>query len=381
MVEIKCQENDAVKLPNNIRQVGTPGEKLKIYIEDYVMTYLNQVACQKPFGQKAAVLLGEAVRKGKTDIFFISAAIHIEHAEIYEDSLQLTTEIWAEMYEKIEKYFKDKHILGWFLSRPGQSVGINGRIEKIQAEQFKDKGVIFYTMDPLDREDAFFFYENGRLIRQQGYYIYYERNEAMQNYMVEIRQYGIAEGHGETAGFQNRFFERKTDNQAKKEVYGRKGRRWLPQAAAVLLVVLIAAAVRKNMMAGSVPADHTISQPSVTSVGETNYSGNLDIVESIMQQAAETAVLGGDETEEIPETETETGGQNTDSDNSVPDNSAEDTEVTAGTYKRYTVKEGDTLLKISRNFYQDAEHVEEIIRINQIEDPDYIFPGMVLQLP
>ena len=84
MVEIKCQENDAVKLPNNIRQVGTPGEKLKIYIEDYVMTYLNQVACQKPFGQKAAVLLGEAVRKGKTDIFFISAAIHIEHAEIYE---------------------------------------------------------------------------------------------------------------------------------------------------------------------------------------------------------------------------------------------------------------------------------------------------------
>lgn len=31
MVEIKSQENNTVKLPNNIRQVGTPGEKIKIY--------------------------------------------------------------------------------------------------------------------------------------------------------------------------------------------------------------------------------------------------------------------------------------------------------------------------------------------------------------
>ena len=45
MVEIKSQneENNTVKLPNNIRQVGTPGDKTKIYIEDYVMTYLNQI--------------------------------------------------------------------------------------------------------------------------------------------------------------------------------------------------------------------------------------------------------------------------------------------------------------------------------------------------
>ncbi|MGN0202950.1 MAG: LysM peptidoglycan-binding domain-containing protein [Coprococcus sp.] len=375
MVEIKCQENDAVKLPNNIRQVGAPGEKLKIYIEDYVMTYLNQVACQKPIGQKAAVLLGEAVKKDKTDIFFISAAIHMEHAEIHEDSLQLTTEMWADMYEKTDKYFKDKHILGWFLSRPGQSVGINGWIEKIQAEQFKDKGIIFYTMDPLDREDAFYLYENGQLIRQQGYYIYYERNEAMQNYMIEMRQDGAVEKQRETTGFQNRLFERKTDNQIKKEAYDRqrgKRSRWVPQAAAVLLVLLIVAAVRKNMMAGSVSANRTISPPTAASVGETNYSGNLDIVESIMQQAAETVGNEENETETKLEIETEDSGQNENEGN---------TEVAAGAHQSYTVKEGDTLLKISRNFYQDAEHVEEIIRMNQIEDPDFIFPGMVLQLP
>ena len=43
--------------------------------------------------------------------------------------------------------------------------------------------------------------------------------------------------------------------------------------------------------------------------------------------------------------------------------------------------EPDTLLKISRNYYQDAEHVKAIIQLNQIENPDYIYPGMVLKLP
>ena len=38
--------------------------------------------------------------------------------------------------------------------------------------------------------------------------------------------------------------------------------------------------------------------------------------------------------------------------------------ATAGkVYQQYTVKEGDTLLKISRNYYQDAEHVKAIIQL------------------
>ena len=70
MVEIKSQENNTVKLPNNIRQVGTPGEKIKIYIEDYVMTYLNQITGEKPVEQKMALLLGEKVQKEYRYLFY-----------------------------------------------------------------------------------------------------------------------------------------------------------------------------------------------------------------------------------------------------------------------------------------------------------------------
>lgn len=384
MVEIKYQENDGVKLPNNIRQVGTPGDKLKIYIEDYVITYLNQIAGQKPFGQKAALLLGEKVRKDKTDIFFISAAIHMEDLQIKEDSLQITSEIWTGLYEKIDKYFKDKHILGWFLSRPGQSVGMSGQIERVQAEQFRDKGTIFYALDPLDREDAFYVYEKGQLTRHQGYYIYYERNEAMQNYMIELRKDKTADGETETTGFQNRLFERKTDNKWKKEAYTRsrqRSRRWFPQVAAVVLVVLIAAAIRRNVTDNNMQVSQVVSRSaaSETMLNESDASetNNLDLVETIMQQAAES--MGESEKMMEASDNSSVSSETDDAENESEAN--ENTDVAVGTHQSYTVKEGDTLLKISRAYYQDAEHVQEIIRLNQIENPDYIYPGMVLQLP
>mgnify|MGYP000049224566 FL=1 len=218
MVEIKSQENNTVKLPNNIRQVGTPGEKIKIYIEDYVMTYLNQITGEKPVEQKMALLLGEKVQKENTDIYFISAAMAVVPVEWKEDQFKLSSDEWAALYDRIDQYFKNKHILGWFLSRPGQAASADGQIEKIHTDNFRDKGNLFYTSDPLDREDAFYLYENGHLFRQHGYYIYYDRNEDMQNYMIEIRQENHIEEHG-TPGFQNRLSE-------KRMIIGSKGRRW-----------------------------------------------------------------------------------------------------------------------------------------------------------
>lgn len=71
MVEIKSEENNTVQLPNNIRQVGTPGEKIKIYIEDYVMTYLNQMTGEKPALQKQHFFLVKRSKR-RVRIFTLS---------------------------------------------------------------------------------------------------------------------------------------------------------------------------------------------------------------------------------------------------------------------------------------------------------------------
>ena len=74
MVEIKSEENNTVQLPNNIRQVGTPGEKIKIYIEDYVITYLRRLAGEETLNNRVAILLGHTEQMDGLPYLFIRGA-------------------------------------------------------------------------------------------------------------------------------------------------------------------------------------------------------------------------------------------------------------------------------------------------------------------
>ena len=180
-----CQE--ILKLPKNIRQIGLPEEKKKIYVEDYVVTYMNQLAAESPNQQNAAILLGFYSKQKDVRLTFIHGAIGIPAAKVEDDAISFNSEVWEEIYNTMGKYFPKSEIVGWFLTRPGKALGVNEKITKIHVDHFPGKEKTLFLMDPLDKEDAFFIYEGGKLTHQQGYYIYYERNEEMQNYMVEQR--------------------------------------------------------------------------------------------------------------------------------------------------------------------------------------------------
>lgn len=51
--------------------------------------------------------------------------------------------------------------------------------------------------------------------------------------------------------------------------------------------------------------------------------------------------------------------------------------------QRYTISQGDTLSKIAKEHYGNANAWKQIFEANRdvIEDPDRIFPGQVIKLP
>lgn len=354
MVEIMSQvkSQETVKLPKNIRQIGLPEEKKKIYVEDYVVTYMNQLALEYPNQQSAAILLGFYTRQNDMRLTFINGAIGIPNAKVDEDAVSFDSHLWEELYDTMKRYFRDVEIVGWFLTRPGKSLGINEKITKIHVDQFPGSEKTLFLMDPLDKEDAFFIYENGKLTRQHGYYIYYERNEDMQNYMIEQRKGKGTEELLEAADIRRDAKEYYTPKQHRKNE--KSSKRGKMRVAGTVIAAMALVVVGMNVM------NNFLTKPTSQPIqNETKEA--LRTIE-VTEQAVRTETIA--ETEEKEKVlETDVIATNTD----------------AGI--RYTVQKGDTLVNICIGLYDTSDYVDVICEMNDIDDPDVIYEGMVLELP
>ena len=177
-------------LPKNFRQIGEPGTK-KIYMEDYVYTYLNKLAQPGNLYARGAILFGKMYKTAVGTCLFISGAAACQHFELDLEDAAFTEENWSEIYRIRDKFFPEMDIVGWFLSRMGFSIELNDKIIRTHMDNFSGENKVLYMIDALENEDAFYQFENYSLRKQRGYYIYYEANQEMKNYM-------LAEGEMET---------------------------------------------------------------------------------------------------------------------------------------------------------------------------------------
>ena len=133
------------KMPKNIRQIGNAPDKKKIYIEDYVMTFLRKIAEPGNTTSRGAILLGEYFKDGDTETLFISGAVEAQNLEFDVDQIKFDDHIWSGLYAEINKYFENLSVVGWFLSRMGFSTDINEKITRLHLENFRgrDKVMLF----------------------------------------------------------------------------------------------------------------------------------------------------------------------------------------------------------------------------------------------
>lgn len=224
-----------IKMPKNLRQVGSVGSRNKvIYIEDYVMTYIKQLSDKEYSGCRVAVLMGYYVKTDTGKSIFVKGAVEMPDTD-FTNGIVLTDEGWTSVYENIKNYFSDSEIVGWCLIGPGFFIESEEKIQKVHMENFQGKDKILLKLDSLEKEESFYIYENNKLVRQTGYYIYYEKNEEMQNYMVDNK-----EGVSEEKDYDDQA-TRKIRNviQEKKEMKDDKSVIRLLYAASTLLAIIV----------------------------------------------------------------------------------------------------------------------------------------------
>ena len=188
--EVQKNEGD-FNLPRNIRQIGQIRGNYRIYMEDYVYTFLGRLsaaACKDEEKKGSlAVFTGEMQWEDGTGYLFIRGALLAKCQDLTPEHIDLSEEVWITIQDEQKQYFPEQDILGWYFTFPQMAVEITELLQKTHLQYFGGEKVLMLA-EPTEGEEAFFYYENGLMAKVKGYYIYYEKNAAMQEYMVQKNQ-------------------------------------------------------------------------------------------------------------------------------------------------------------------------------------------------
>ena len=419
-----------LKIPKNVMQIGTGSPNVKLYMEDYVHTFLER--CQ---GKETCLAFGQQEEKDGIRYYLIYGVE--KETDFRRGNFPY--------FQKLERI---------------------GKIEK------KEASVRFWTV-------------RGEEIQIGGYFIFYEQNEEMQAYMIAEREQSRpadveeervmeainarrekrkAEAAADAArgitaskaSAPNTASGRKTvlsrlgalkaaaptlNAASRKTAFGTAYQARLGSTGAlfpklcrigclVLLLVLVGTALTSVNQYSDMKAVSALLAGAVRNTkNETeNISPGLIVEETVgwnsSDEMAQSAAL-----DEATQADDETGAANTAMDGEVTDNRTADSvmpdsvmpdsvmpdsvmadgqnavttdaDAESSTARQsasasdsspqvqealarpesYQVQKGDSLIAISRRFYGTDEKVIEICRLNNIKDPNQIQPGQNILLP
>lgn len=162
----------------NIRQIGKISGRTKIYVEDSTMGFLqSRMRKDEP---PVMALLGNEVTEEETTSLFVTGAVLAAKIEVHAGKLDIASDAFTEIYDEAAAYFAKSTILGWFLPAYDMIAAY--------ADVLGETSRLFLLEDPTEEEELFYLREQKRMAKVEGYYIYYQNNVQMKEYMQQVRE-------------------------------------------------------------------------------------------------------------------------------------------------------------------------------------------------
>lgn len=394
---------DTATFPRNFRQIGTPEGEKHIFIEDYVYTYLHP-AFLGMNERRVCILVGRTETHGKNTNIYVNGAFELPEIAYCGTAPVFQEKIRTEICILIKRYFDGSTLLGWFYDEKGTAPCLTPELERILKNFFGGNNRLLLLSDSLEKEETLYIYEEGAVHKKEGYYIYYERNQAMREYMIVSRKDTPQEVKPEEVRDEAlKNYRELVLNRPKKNfqlpafhslVYGSG----LLVVIAILVVGIsmfnnyekmkkletaVSVMEQKNDSSGTDPALDTETQTKLVIEDlagqvEPTEKGNAENLQVADNTAAPDNMAAPDSTAAQDST-------------AAPDNTS-DQAASASTQPQseaeiilqqgyYIVQPGDSMISISKKIYQDASHVADLCAANGIENVDNIKVGEKLILP
>lgn len=211
--------NPYPKLPKNTRQIGERDQSVRLYLEDYVNTYLKRLFPKGGQDLRVGVLLGTSEEHDGIPYLFVDGALEMEDVAEQGEKVELTESAWKKVYQDMDRLFPKRSVLGWFLcGAPGAALSpLN--YWKQHGQYFAGKNQLMYLNSGLEGEEAVYITSEDGFYKLRGYHIYYERNQMMQDYMImrkDVRRVETGTGEPVVRDFRQRMEENKNQITSKR---------------------------------------------------------------------------------------------------------------------------------------------------------------------
>lgn len=400
-----------MELPKHTTQVGTIAVNKKMYIEDYCISYMKQLAETYPQERKQIALFGTIEREKNVEYAFCYGAVLLGCGKGRTDSLTNTQKEEAESHR--QENFADYQLIG-----------------------------VVIAVDQVD-ETIYWIGNGNKAIQLDGYYIFYDRNETMLNFMMQnqTQERGIdldpviaKKADMEREKQIKKEKEEKAQQEAiqqKKGVYrqklqkaekvtkhkNEKKKSVFPAAACVLVVAIAGIYGMKtdvlpqygvDKMRGMVSdlvakvpvfsnsyldteVEETLADFTSETEEELPETILIDAKDSIIvleTQVPQPEALSVAIIPEVSELESVSAAEETEREKTdIPLQEQTESIVTVSEEiqqaepKSYLIQKGDSLIRILRTYYGDESLLDEVCNMNQIADPDNIQVGQTILLP
>ena len=386
-----------MELPKNVTQIGESDKSYKIYIEDYVVSYMKQMNRYAEDKEIVVALYGRRSEEQSLTYCFIYGAAKLNFMQKAVKHLSQAQEQEIERLHK--KYFDGFAFIGYLV--------LNG--EMIEGIQLWEKTGCHFV---------------------KGYACFYEKNDCMLAYMLDNRN---EEAKPEEYG-QSKYDEiRQRQEERKQQFFEQEGNtghgtrrerscsdiekrmKGMRFAAASMFVLLCMVSIvtlqtenvgqeagqkiknlASSLLGGNDPKEDAVETMTGdrinTLVAEEQLASAIRKENELQQTAALAATpepQGGQDLPEsatdappIPDPQPEITPPPTPEPTSVPTPEPTKEPVQSQTVQNYyTIQAGDTLIGISKNMYGTETYVNEICRLNNITNPDNIQKGQKILLP
>lgn len=225
---MKCE----TALPKNIRQIGEIQQNQRVYLEDYVMTFLRKKekeADQEEGSCFAGILMGSGEWEEDGFCIFVKGALLMDTGG--EEGA------WERLEEEKKQSFPELEPVGCF---------VIGMLEEAQVQEMTGQfgGTSYLIYHVQEGEETVYLAKESEYERLKGYFIFYERNPGMQKYMTEHcqeQQVEKEEGNSDAAILSFR-------KKVKEKTAGKdnRGMRYLASSFLMLTVLVLGVTIIQN---------------------------------------------------------------------------------------------------------------------------------------